>query len=603
MTKCSRWKIYFIFVLIFASIVCGKHQFNSFKDESKSSQLNKDDSKVIPQGYEDSGDNEVFWFVQVTDTQDLWYDSERIETWNKFLDQSYNIIDPLFIVNTGDLVSSDYEHFLTANERSQRVEEWEEYRKSLDDNDVNASMYMDVVGNHDCYGDPGNTYYLKYSMTGSTFEELQHSFKRSFSFGDYAFIGLHTGEDHGIQYPFAVFGDLKTAELDWYEEKLKSYQDCEKIFIFGHHPPFEIVSSWSSSDKSFLDLNDKNNVFAYFCGHGHQETFQNVNGMFAIEADDFWEEKGTYSIVSVDHNYLATSTERVGKWPQCIITNPPRRDYLSNNLEEEDLKEIRTLVWDPKGVDSVEWSAFASEEKQITDWAPLENVSMSGPLWEADFSELSEEMSKYSDLTSCTVKVRVKGGSGEIIEEIIYSPIKTTYIGLYQLIPLFYIAFFSFIALIVITTYYRRTRVPRFKKKEDQLVDKKLRNMYLLKCLVYLALPITFAGMYVGQITAMFAFFYWNANGIHINALLFVYTGTIFAFSILFQGFHLSPRSRDKIRTDTFLSFGWLLFLVVFFTLHFPTISWLSPGLYLMITLDILMLRRNKEMKSFRTLN
>ncbi len=596
MVKCAHWKIFFIFGLFFATIIWGSHQINTNKEFKEDNLQDEEQSTIIPQGYEYSGDNQVFWFIHVTDTQDLWYNAEKIEIWNKFLQQSYDIIDPLFIVNTGDLVDSDYEHFLIANERNQRDEEWEEYRKSLINNDVNASIYTDIVGNHDCYGDPGNDYYLKYSMTGSTFEELQHGFQRKLPFGNYAFIGLHTGEDHGIQYPFEMFGYLKTAELDWYEEKLKSYKDeCEKIIVFGHHPPFEIVSSWSSSRNNFFDLNDKYEVFAYFCGHGHINSFQNVNGMFAIETARFSHNDGTYRIVAVDHNSLSSSIQSVGEWPQCVITNPPPKDYLSANLVEKDLKKIRVLVWDPKGVNSVEWSAFASGERQITDWASLENVSASGPLWEGDFSKLSEEMSKYSDLTTCTVKIRVKGGSGEVTQEIVYSPIKSAYIGLYQLIPIFYVSFFAFIALIVVTTYYRRMRVPRFKKKEDQLVDKKLRNLYLLKCLVYLVLPITFAGMYVGQITAIFSLFYWNASGIHYSALLLVYTGTIFIFSILFQGFHLSPRSRKKIPIDTFLSLGWLLFLVVFFILHFPTISWLSPGFYTMITLDVLILKRNKN--------
>ncbi|MGV9172929.1 MAG: hypothetical protein ACOC35_10220 [Promethearchaeia archaeon] len=90
-----------------------------------------------------SSNNEIMWFIHVTDTQDIWYDDEKIGQWKQLLNQSYHEIDPLLIYNTGDLVNSDYEKFITANERDQRIEEWERYNQSLYECGMNSSVYMD----------------------------------------------------------------------------------------------------------------------------------------------------------------------------------------------------------------------------------------------------------------------------------------------------------------------------------------------------------------------------------------------------------------------------------------------------------------------------
>ncbi|MFO8017650.1 MAG: metallophosphoesterase [Promethearchaeia archaeon] len=550
----------------------------------------------IDQGYINDSDNELIWFLHVTDTQDIWYDDGKIGQWRQMLNQSYREINPFLIYNTGDLVNSDYENFITGNERDQRIEEWERYNQSLYDSGMNSSIYMDVIGNHDVYGDLGNSYFLNYSMMGKELNTLQYGFNRSFSFGDYAFIGLHTAEDYGIRYPFALFGYLNTQELDWYEQELTRFQDCDRIFLMGHHPPFEIYSTRSSSGKSFFQLNEEFDVDYYFMGHGHINSFQNVNGMLAIETEKFSNEGGSYRIVTLDKNQLSTSIERVGQWPQGIITNPPRRDYL----EEEtwtDGEHIRVLAWDPEGVNFVEWSAFTPDgSKQIIDWENLDNISSTGPLWEGDFSKLEEKMAKNSDLESSLIKVRISGKSGENIKEILYSPTQRTPFGWYEAIPLIYISCFSLIGIAIIVTYYLRTRVPRFKKDPEQNVDKQLRNLFLLKCFIFTIIPWTLGGMFVDQVTVVFALFYVNGLGIHFNGTLLIYTGVIFFLAIIWQGFTLSYKKRYLMVGLTVWNLLFTGFYVVFYILHFPMLSWLSPGLYGMLIIDSLILRRSLNM-------
>jgi hypothetical protein len=552
------------------------------------SKLDNSGINLANQGFVNSSGQEVFWFIHITDTQDLWYAPELIARFNRLLNESYKVIQPVIIYNTGDIVSSDYENFISANERNQRVEEWEAYNKSLNDNNMNGSVYLDVVGNHDCYGDPGNTFFLQYSMMGQAYNALQYSSKKSFSFGEYAFIGLHTGEDYGVTYPFGLFGYLNSQELDWYEEELEKVKDCEKIFVFGHHPPFEIFSGVNSNGKSFFSLNDEYNVFAYFTGHGHMNTFENVNGMFAIETTAFDRPRGSYRIVAVDNNHLSTSLETVGTWPQGIITYPPREDYINEDLNN--IQKIRALAWDPNGISAVQWSAY-SGANQLVDWTPMVNVTNNRTLWEANWDTTLNDGNDY------LIKVKIIGKSGETIKEIFYSYKKSFYMNLYQLMPIFYTSFFAFVGLVLVGTYYRRNYIPKYKKREEQKVDKRLRNLYLLKCLIFFAVPLTLGGMYIGQVTTVFSLFHVNVFGIHINGLQFIYGGAIFMFGLFWQGFRLAYDHRKDLTVVIGISIFFTGFMILFYILHFPALSWFSPGLYLMLIIDFYMLKRNIEMK------
>ena len=102
--------------------------------------------------------------------------------------------------------------------------------------------------------------------------------------------------------------------------------------------------------------------------------------------------------------------------------------------------------------------------------------------------------------------------------------------------------------------------------------------------------------MYFGQLTAVFSLFYLNSWGIQVTGLIFIYTGVLFLGSILLQGFNLSYDKRKHMIGNLVFSLFWEGFFVLFFILHFPTLSWLSPGLYGMIIIDIFMGKRNREM-------
>ncbi|MGV9198768.1 MAG: hypothetical protein ACOC4M_08005 [Promethearchaeia archaeon] len=142
-------------------------------------------------------------------------------------------------------------------------------------------------------------------------------------------------------------------------------------------------------------------------------------------------------------------------------------------------------------------------------------------------------------------------------------------------------------------TYILRTRVPRFKKDPEQNVDKRMRNLFLIKCLIFVIIPWTLGGMFVDRITAVFALFYVNGLGIHFNGTLLIFTAVLFFLAIIWQGFTLSYKSRYAMFGITVWNLLLIGFYLVFFLLHFPMLSWFSPGFYGMIWMDILILRRS----------
>ena len=342
---------------------------------------------ILPSNQGEIGNQEqkIFWFTTISDTQFLWYDGQKIAQFNRFLNESYGTIKPSFIYHTGDIVDSD-------NGNQQHVEEWQRYNQSLMDKNINSSFYMDIMGNHDSVKDPSNTNFLNYSVMGSTYATSQYSFNRTFSFGDYAFIGLNTAKDQYIGgLDFAFIGYLDSQELDWYENELTKYKNCDGIYTFGHHilsyPPFNtLISEESSSGKTFFQLNEEYNVKCYFAGHAHVNYHQMYYNTFSIVTDNFDEYGGTYRIISVDNNQISSSIEYVGSWPQGIITSPPRKDYPNDNTPQL-FEDIRVLAWDPLGVNSVAWAIFNNtDDSQMTDWRDLTRFETDSPLWQGTFN-------------------------------------------------------------------------------------------------------------------------------------------------------------------------------------------------------------------------
>ncbi|MHA2038707.1 MAG: metallophosphoesterase family protein, partial [Promethearchaeota archaeon] len=261
--------------------------------------------KSTTEGY--MSPNELFWFIQISDTQFIWNDLNKLASFYEFLNETYREIKPLFIYHTGDINDANFG-------LEQDDEAWKKYKKALEDNNMNASIYMDVMGNHDASNDPYFTYFLNFSMMGRSFNATQFSFNHSFAFGEYAFIGLNTAKKSYNIFEFGFQGYLNSEELDWYEAQLEKYKEFDKIFVFGHHPPshppfYKIKSEVTGTGRDFYELNDEYNVSFYLSGHIHENVFQYSRDLLTISTSNFDQRGGTYRIVSLDHDRLSTSIQ------------------------------------------------------------------------------------------------------------------------------------------------------------------------------------------------------------------------------------------------------------------------------------------------------
>jgi 3',5'-cyclic AMP phosphodiesterase CpdA len=461
--KFNKKLFYIVLTFLFVFIIVRNSQF-SINYQNSSKLVNNDnlaeiEDLPINKGFISGHDYNIFWFIQISDTQFLWYDSDKIMSFYRFLNETYNEIEPLLIFHTGDLVDADHG-------TKQDQFEWELYKKALNDNKMNASFYLDVIGNHDAISDSDFNYFLNYSMMGRSFNTTQYSFNKTFDFGKYAFIGLNTAKESYNLYEFAFQGFLDSEELNWYENELEKYKNFTKIFVFGHHPPsyppfYKIMSEESLNGKDFYELNEEYNVSYYFSGHIHENSYQYNEELLSITTTNFDEISGTYRIISLDNNSLSTSIGYVGEWPQAIITCPAREKYQSEGLNEHN-KKIRVLTWDPNGIILVKWSFFDSQgELQLTKWISLTNISKDRLLWEGNLD--------FQYRGDILLKVQVEGLSGittKVLKYYLKNRIST---------PSLIIAIIMTIGLASISitiTYYFSIQTKKIgKKRKDSLLD------------------------------------------------------------------------------------------------------------------------------------
>ncbi|MFX0099251.1 MAG: metallophosphoesterase [Candidatus Hodarchaeota archaeon] len=542
-------------------------------------------------GHIENGTKQIFWFIHVTDTQSSWLRESRVADFNTLLNESFPTIQPLFMINTGDLVNTDTSSFWDRNV-GQWLLEWETYNSALTNASMNSSVYIDMMGNHDMYGDPNKEYYLNYSMVGNLTEHFQYSWNHTNAIGTFAFIGLHTPEEAGMEYPFAVFGSLSTQELDWYEEQLQEYEDAPVTFIFGHHPIVDITSCLSTSGKDFSQLTRNYGVDAYFYGHNHanmNDYHPEIGGVRAIQTGKFTNDHGTYRIVAVDGTGISSEVALVGQWPQGVITNPAPGDHLYGDHDPavfQAIDTVRVLAWDPAGVNNVQIRVAGGV------WQDANNTQ--GSLWEIPWDQPSFPSGE-------TIEARILGNSGT---STITIPLNTNPEWNFNPVFLMILVLVAVFGTATILTLHRlKHRLGpdgKLSKPEKEKVDKPSAKIFIIKCLIFVLSPLSMGLMLNDSTTLIFALFYSNVDSpyFYYNRLLMAFTGVAFIFCILIPAYTLSKRRRYGRFFWAFFSIGIMIFIIGGFYISKYSISWFSPGYYAMMACDVLLIRRGAQMVS-----
>jgi hypothetical protein len=543
----------------------------------------------------DMGSHNIFWFLHVTDTQECWvYEAAATDPglagqYFTFLNDTSRVIAPEFVVHTGDIVNTNDNGNLLSDNLGQDDLEWSKYRNATDSAGANLSWYVDLMGNHDMYGDTGFTRYYANSVLGRATGQNHHAWDVNTSSGNHRFIGLKSPEGDGADYQFAVWGQLTRPEMDWYEGALRGGTGSPVTFIFQHHPPYTFSAELTSSGRSFESLAVDHGVDVFLFGHDHVETIDympQANGIRAIQTPAFHDDRGTYRIVSVDGGVVSSELAIVGQWPQGLITSPIASDHVYGDYLEAAQAvpgAVRVLAWDGAGVSNVQVRI---------DGGSWENAThVTAPLWEL--------LLPGNVPARMHVEVRITGASGVKVVSIDYDASAAPGWIWFHTMLLLYAGVPATIGVCTSFTLVRRHRNPaRFGKKEDQKVDRGKLKLFLILSAIFVAAPLI-AGNMFGDPTLMFAlgFVRLGTFSAHFIWLNFCITGIHFFASILPVGCTLSKQAWHKNIVANVVSMLFTGLLFVLINCIYPGIALIAPGYYLMLACNVLLIKRSKVME------
>ena len=126
-------------------------------------------------------------------------------------------------------------------------------------------------------------------------------------------------------------GNVSDTIYSWLESDLEE-TNKELVFVFGHEPAFPLqdqeserlrhvgdsLDQYPENRDRFWDLLVENSVIAYFCGHTHNYSTLDSNGVWQIDAGHArgigdTGAKSTYIIVSINDNLVEYETFRINQ--------------------------------------------------------------------------------------------------------------------------------------------------------------------------------------------------------------------------------------------------------------------------------------------------
>jgi hypothetical protein len=360
----------------------------------------------------------LFWFMIISDIHVGASSSQDTEYLAWAVGPARQVINPAFIVATGDLTDSTNGGVFP---NGPYLAEWQSYRNLLTTAGIDSSFYYYIPGNHDHYNDETFAYYRTYSIQGAATGATQHSWTRSFPFGTYHFIGVSTPGNDGAQFsiwPWDNYGDnagLDAGELAFIQTQFNAHPEAELTLIFGHHP-FQ-AGYYVSSDtgltyglSSLLNLIDGYGVSMYGFGHTHhyRENFYYNNlpdGVFYLNVSSLGKESSNhFTVMAVDGNGLSARPGNKGVWPVVLITAPVDRNLgatpqsFAYDIPGGRANPVRALVFDLGAVSKVEFRVDG------TTWQAMQPVE-GLPLWQGFWDASAAAAGNH------TIEVRAVGSA------------------------------------------------------------------------------------------------------------------------------------------------------------------------------------------------
>ncbi len=357
----------------------------------------------LPRGaYYSSDDGKVLWFMILSDTHIGASGSTDSGNLNWAVTTAKTIINPSFIVVTGDLTDSTNGNWLGIPNGPYQAE-WNEYKSIVDPAGMNASFYFDLPGNHDAYNDKNFAYYLANSVQGRATGRTQASWTRTPGFGTYHFLGINSADNTGagfsLTFPYGDHAGLDANELAFIQTELAANAGADLTFVFGHHP----VSDTGVSGDTWLFyghqdfVHDLDAYGASMYGYGHTHAMSDVlfagnpytglmsnGGIYYLNLASLAKSSSNnLTVVGIDCNGVSAVTQTAKTWPVVLITAPVSSTLggaanpYAYTVPNGSANPIRALVFDAGAVSQVTFRIDGAGS-----WFPMTRASGNPSLWE-----------------------------------------------------------------------------------------------------------------------------------------------------------------------------------------------------------------------------
>ncbi len=352
--------------------------------------------------YYSSDHSNVLWFIHVSDPHigaSGSTDSTRL-TW--LVTTARSVINPAFIVATGDLTDSTNGNIFGLPNGPYQAE-WTQYKTILANAGAGADVFYDLPGNHDAYNDRNFAYYLANSVQGRATGRTQLSWTRTLGSATYHFLGVNTADNTGAAFsvvsPYGDHAGIDSTELTFIQQELAVHANAALTLAFGHHP---VTSTGDSSDtylyyghQEFIAALDDYHASAYTYGHTHDYsqalfTGNSYTGVMAGDGIHYYnvaslgKSSGSYySVVAIDCNGVSSITPSTNAWPVVLITAPVDR-YIGGAVNPyaymvpaASANPIRALVFDSGTISAVSYRIDSG-----ATWYPMTQVESNTAFWE-----------------------------------------------------------------------------------------------------------------------------------------------------------------------------------------------------------------------------
>ncbi|KAJ3448394.1 helicase related [Anaeramoeba flamelloides] len=311
--------------------------------------------------------DDLIWFLQVSDTHLSQFAKKRVQVFDRFLKEIVPSVGPSFVLHTGDITDSLKKISTDIYQNDPNEKEWEQYKETLERNGLyRPDLWLDIRGNHDGSNvldrySPNNLFY-KYSVQGPIQSMNDRKPVNKFTIKKNGkeildLISLDFCQYPKASFPLGFFGTDSEELVDQLEEELERLNNQSRPLLYFSHYSIAFVtdlSKTSKTGKSLRNLIEKSNSYAYLSGHIHDHymtnfLFTNSKPILDMEiADLAWRQ--SYRIMALDNGIFSFVDKTLkDQWPLILILNPKDSRYISLNEEWQNIKkskEIRVLIFE-----------------------------------------------------------------------------------------------------------------------------------------------------------------------------------------------------------------------------------------------------------------